>query len=163
MKAITLWRPWDQTFFLEDEALRKTVENRPWAPPRTIRGELLALHAGLKWDQRGADAIEQITGITYRKEDSEPGVAVGVVRVVGWITRGGLFGLTYNWTHPGDYEPLIYDAAHSRWFFGPNGWVTAEPYRLPTPVPCEGAQGLWELPPDVDAEVQRQMREARGL
>lgn len=45
------------------------------------------------------------------------------------------------------------------WYIGsPSiGWLFDRVVRLPVPVPCRGAQGLWELPPDVLAAVREQI------
>lgn len=52
----------------------------------------------------------------------------------------------------GERDPL----ADSEWFFGEFGWVVEEPFALPEPVPCRGSQGLWTMPPDVEAKVLAQ-------
>lgn len=40
------------------------------------------------------------------------------------------------------------------WWVGPVGWYFRDPVAI-EPVPCKGAQGLWNLPSDVDAAVSR--------
>jgi hypothetical protein len=37
------------------------------------------------------------------------------------------------------------------------GWVLRNVRRLAKPVPCRGAQGLWDLPPELLAAVERQL------
>jgi len=37
----------------------------------------------------------------------------------------------------------------SEWFGGPFGYVLAKPRPLQTPVPCKGALGFWNVPPNV--------------
>jgi len=37
-------------------------------------------------------------------------------------------------------------------------WVLSDVVALPEPVPCRGRQGWWNLPPDVEAEVLRQLK-----
>ena len=47
MKAITLHQPWAS--LIADG--RKTIETRSWAPPRTLIGERIAIHAGWQIDK----------------------------------------------------------------------------------------------------------------
>jgi hypothetical protein len=61
--------------------------------------------------------------------------------VVGWI----------------DKPPASEEQA--QWWAGPCGWVLTNVVALPCPVPCRGYQKLWCLPPDVEAEVLRQIEE----
>jgi hypothetical protein len=49
-------------------------------------------------------------------------------------------------------------ASFDPWFAGPVGWFLEDVTVLPEPVPCRGDQKLWEVPPDVLAEVERQLR-----
>lgn len=46
----------------------------------------------------------------------------------------------------------------NQWFFGPYGWLLEEYVELPEPVKATGAQGLWNLKPDVLAAVREQYR-----
>jgi len=47
------------------------------------------------------------------------------------------------------------------WFVGPFGWVLSDVVVLPAPVPCRGAQGLWEVPADVREAALRQLPSGR--
>jgi len=40
---------------------------------------------------------------------------------------------------------------------GPVGWVLDNVRPLTTPVACKGTQGLWAVPPDVEAAVRAQI------
>jgi hypothetical protein len=42
----------------------------------------------------------------------------------------------------------------------PVGWVLDDVIALDEPVPCPGAQGLWQLPIDVEARVRAQIARA---
>lgn len=56
-------------------------------------------------------------------------------------------------------ESRTLTADQRRWFFEPTpddpnyGWVLSDVLKLAEPIPCKGAQGLRELPPDVNAAV----------
>lgn len=133
MKALTLWRPWPVLIVRGI----KRIENRKWSPgARLMVGEYFAIHAGKTWDPdccalaeaRGVDMIE------YWYENCDSAI-VGVAQYGGVVTQ-----------------------SEDPWFFGPFGWLLANPIKLASPVPCKGAQGLWALPP----EVERAVCETRG-
>lgn len=131
MKGLTLWRPWQEPV----AAGVKPVENRPWAPSVSMQLELergFALHGGKKYDRDGAEWME-MEGLWAPKPaaDSPQGI-VAVVALEHVVTE-----------------------MDSPWFFGPYGWVLRVLWEVDPPVPCRGAQGLWELPPDVESEVLR--------
>jgi len=45
----------------------------------------------------------------------------------------------------------------SQWYHGPHGWVMRDRILLPEPVPCCGAQGLWNVPPTVLDQIRDQL------
>lgn len=127
MKAITLVRPWPFAILHAG----KRIENRSWTPHRfqLSVGSLLAIHAGSKWDQDGADWIDITFGIDVPpKSEHVAGAIVGIVRYAG---------IAYKSPDP--------------WFFGPVGWVL-EDVRAIEPIPHRGALGLWT--PDDAAQIR---------
>lgn len=138
MKALTLWQPYSYAV----AHLDKRIENRGWMPPKWLIGQTLAIHAGKKIDQDAVEAIEDELGIVIEPDMIVNGAVESVVTVKGYVTE-------MRPTNP-----------QSRWFGGPFGWVLADTKPLRRPVPCRGAQGLWNLPEDVAAEVLAQIREA---
>jgi hypothetical protein len=151
LRGLTLWRPWAASIVHGP----KRVENRPWAPPSSLvrQGLWLALHAGKRWDEEGAEFIlnkwhaanveitkdARGTWMDRTRERRWPAKwtaqgIVGVARVVGAEEVGGMFG------QPSD-----------PWAFGPWCWDLADVRALAVPIPCRGAQMLWTLPPDVEA------------
>lgn len=147
LKALTLWRPWPSIMVHFDPEKRKPVENRTWAPPAWMIGRQLALHAGSRWHQEGAEFIEEQTGIRYSNEGCPRGAIVGV-GVVDRYFRREEFAL-----FKGDdvqRDPLY----RSPWAFGPYCWVLRDVVELAEPVPCNGAQGLWNVPPKIADEVR---------
>lgn len=127
MKSLTLYRPWPNAIAHHG----KRIENRTWAPPGSIIGQQLAIHAGKKVDK---EAVEEL-GI----EPGTAGAIVAVVTVLGWVKE-----LKAN--HP-----------QAMWFCGPCGWVLSDVRPLSLLVPCCGAQGLWVLPDDVETRVVAQL------
>ena len=39
----------------------------------------------------------------------------------------------------------------------PNWWILSNIRRLPTPIPCRGNVGMWQLPPELSSEVEKQI------
>lgn len=139
MRALTLIRPWPWAIFHAG----KDVENRSWAPraSQLLPGNLLAIHAGAKWDRYDAEWIDrllkEVAGTVPRTMPAQSDHVSGIIGVVRFM------GVTIECESP--------------WFSGPVGWRIAEPRLLPEPIPCRGALGLWALPPDVEASVRRQL------
>ena len=147
MRALTLWRPWDEPVACGT----KPVENRSWAPPSSIRGAWIAIHAGKKYDAGGAAFIMQrgFSLLPRAASDSRSGCVVAVVRLAG----------AFHQTAP---EPIWHDPTWqavllSPWFCGPWGWLFDRAVSL-RPIPCRGAQGLWILPSDVERLVRAELR-----
>lgn len=151
MLALTLWRPWDASMLGwrrpdgEFVAGPKDIENRDWPPPRRVIGADIAFHAGQRYDVDGVATMRRLGFDPPTDAEGSPGHVVGVVRVVRAI----------DVQHFALGEPLRADP----WLFGRYGWVVDHKRLLPTPVRCRGAQGLWSLPPDVEAAVRAQLRQ----
>ncbi|MGH8027225.1 MAG: hypothetical protein ACREO0_10915 [Pseudoxanthomonas sp.] len=120
MKALTLIRPWAWAIV----ASTKRIENRTWKADYIV-GKRIAIHAGAKVDERACVQIENFHGSVLPASARDMGI-VGTAIVTGFVTR-----------------------SHDRWFCGPIGWTLEDVIRLPEPIPCKGAQGLWNIPPDV--------------
>lgn len=150
MLALTLWRPWDTAIL----RLGKPVENRDWPPPAKLVGKRFALHSGKKFDMDGAATIfllahkdgfsHEVIRDRIARSEALDSVILGTVKLVRVISKAQ--------PQLGERDPL----ADSEWFFGDFGWVVEEPFALPRPVPCKGMQGLWTMPPDVEAQVLAQ-------
>jgi hypothetical protein len=117
-------------------------------------GKHFGIHAGKKWDPDSAASIEEHIGIRVPLESEHvAGAIVGVVRLVALISgRDGEFELLAG-TMPADFD--------SRWFVGDFGWVFDDVVPI-EPVPCRGAQGLWQVPPPVLEIVRARWKEAKS-
>jgi hypothetical protein len=139
VKALTLWRPWPWAIFYGG-AKRKLLENRDWPPPEYLvgRGHPLVLHAGKKWDDEGADFIRETLGIGVLPPEAEH---------EGLIGKTLLTGVARN-------LPEV-PAGQERWWVGDCGWLMHGPATVafPEPIPCRGAQGVWELPLELSHRV----------
>ena len=128
MKALTLWRPWPHAIFYGG----KRIENRTWKPWPSIIGKRIALHAGARYDAEGA-ALMRISGLYDAPSEHHcpKGVIIGVATITGCVTESD--------------DP---------WFFGPYGWKLADVIALPEPIPCRGAQGLWDVPYEAEMTLR---------
>jgi len=114
------------------------VENRTWATK--IRGKI-AIHASKSF--RKAEYLEFMqcaSGGLFPECSSlafiphypqfEVGVILGTVELVDCVTE-----------------------SNSEWFFGDYGFVLENPRQLIKPIPFRGALGFWEIPKDIESEL----------
>lgn len=147
MKALTLWQPWSWAI----AHAGKRVENRTWAPPASVIGQRIAIHAGKKLDVGAHNSL--IAHDVACPADYEDGYVRGAVESVATIHGYVICEEGHAKAH-GKADCRI---VHNMWFTGPIGWVLTDVVALPAPVPCRGAQGLWTLPADVESAVLSQV------
>jgi len=162
MKALTLMEPWGYAHV----HLGKRVENRTWRIPH----ERYALHSGKSVDKEGTAYIESL-GFKIDWSQVVPSAVFAVCDIVRQVEIDAEKKLT------GLHQAMLFDIEHERveagqplgllsipedqrkWAFGP--WAHVYETRtfriLPKPVPCKGAQGLWELPSPVWSAVFEQL------
>lgn len=147
IRGLTLWRPWSWAV----ACAGKRVENRGWPPPRWLLGQYLAIHGGKKYDREAAEDIADIFRLVV-PEDSwcDQGI-VAVARVVGYYAD------ELHEDRPGQLlGDLPKDQHH--WYCGPFAWALDNVCPIMPAIPCRGAQGLWEVPPDVLAVLRERWR-----
>jgi hypothetical protein len=177
VRGLTLYRPWDEPVV----AGAKPIENRPNPPPRSLLGQVVAIHAGKVWDPSGA-AFIRARGYRLLGDDgawvaNRVGAIVGVARIAGWLDRrpqsiqrgpdGEETGTVVCLDGPG-YEAhgsggriRIGQLDQSSWWFGPVGILLVDAVAI-APVPCRGMQGWWKVPADVEAVVRERVEAARA-
>ncbi|MCH9730779.1 MAG: hypothetical protein K0U84_14080 [Actinomycetia bacterium] len=128
MDAITLHRPWPSAIFDLPPGVAKNIENRSWPPPGDIIGTRIAIHAGIEWDQAGAELIEELTGQRFYSFNCPRGV-VGTV-IVRRVIHPRTGETDIRWWNPEYY-----------------GWFLAQPIRFDHPRPATGKQGVWTWRP----------------
>lgn len=153
MKALTLQRPWIAAFLLPTDP--KRIENRKWKPPASIIGSRIALHSGLGWWPNAEHDVcdnwlSSAERDAWQANKATTGLFATAV-VSGWVHSEG-----FDWAQPCTATELI-DARASRWFLGPYAWVLTDFVSF-EPIPCKGAQGLWNLPDDVLAQMPESAR-----
>lgn len=173
MKAITLYPEWAWAIVHLD----KRTENRTWAAWRDLQGHRIGIHAGRAFGGKvsrplaGRELVEafETSGVLDMArragwdvsleefEDLGPGVLVrfekdvfafGPQRVelrAEDVHRGALVGSSvYEGAHRND------PGSERRWGVpGQLGWSLSHVLRLREPATVRGAQGLWEVPPEL--------------
>ena len=169
MKAITLWQPWAS--LIADGT--KTIETRSWAPPSSLLGQRIAIHAALfsgshirglvkSFHPAGVVAVEELAGQPGRTilvrdpdrlmrvvADYPLGVVVATARLTG-------FGLVSARIGRSDEEVYVKRYHHEGSGFvdvpvDPYGdfspgrwlWFLEDVQRVDPPVPAKGRQGFW--------------------
>jgi hypothetical protein len=127
MKALTVCQPYAEMLARGPDV--KPVENRSW--PTRYRG-LLAIHAGKSQSWLADGDADQYPGMAF-------GAFVAVGRLIGSPEYERLSDWKAEWmairSHPETGGPFC--------------WILVEMRRLAQPVPCRGAQGLWDVPRDL--------------
>jgi len=173
MKALTLMEPWGYAHV----HLGKRIENRTWRIPR----ERYALHSGKSVDHEGTAYIESL-GFKIDWSKVVPSAVFAVCDIIRLVEidaekkltglhQAMLFDVLENVQHEGRLDDmgkveagqplglLSITEDQRKWAFGP--WAHVYETRtfriLPKPVPCRGAQGLWDLPAPVWFNVLSQL------
>lgn len=137
MKALTLIQPWAWAICYAG----KRIENRVWRAPLWLKDQVFAIHAGKKNNLEAcADLVAEELPVPLKHQMVQSAV-VALVRLTGCKP----------------VEQVAHREQRSRWAFGPWCWELADLVVLPKPVPCPGARGLWDLPPDVEKAVLAQV------
>lgn len=132
LRALTLTRPWASSIAHGP----KRVENRSWRPGADFpEGSVLAIHAGRRWDEDDlAWILERWPACPDREELHPAGAVVALAEVVKFERHQELFPV-------------------DEWSFGPWCWRLGRVFALAEPLPVRGAQGLWRLPTDLEADL----------
>lgn len=172
MRALTIWPEWMWSIV----HLGKDVENRVYPPPMSVRGKRIALHAGMHVG--GSYKPKSKNSVFYfdlvRQKAEEAGIASEYTK-----DEQGRKGIL--WTLPGgDSKILVLEeltlgavmatsVIRPTWSFCRKGEVECSPWAaltqnqwhlddvkvLSTPIPCSGHQGVWSIPPKMEAETMR--------
>lgn len=154
MKAVTVLQP-IASAMIEGA---KPIENRKWRP-RTVVEDfekrvpvklplLIAVHAGERWwNPTGAStAGPDVDGCAFTRQrwpgmpdvDTMPTRALlGVMRVSAFLDGDDLAGLPVRTL---DIDRIL----RHPWALGPVYWVLDRVWKLPEPIACPGARGLWQ-------------------
>jgi hypothetical protein len=160
LRALTLWQPWAWAI----SSGHKPLENRTWAPGASMLGEWLAITAGKK-RPLGESMLELARVVPeVAQANLHLGAVVAVARLAGCF-RVDDYGtvLEHAWGPRGSLAGWGRDNPRwSIWASGPWCWAFDEVVTLRAPVACLGARKVWELPPDVLAEVRKGFAAAKA-
>jgi len=126
MKALTVCQPYAELIACGE----KWVENRRW--PTSYRGPL-AIHAGKSRTWLGPTDESLYHNMAF-------GAIVAVCRLDACVRFNSITG---------SHDPKMIELAAHEHTEGPWCWVLRDVRRI-TPVPCRGAQGLWNVPNDLE-------------
>jgi activating signal cointegrator 1 len=138
VKAVTICQPYAHLIAIGE----KGIENRSWPTSHTGR---IAIHAGKSRDW-----------MLPTDEHKYPSMAFGAIVAVATL-RLKPHATLRQCLKFAQLPPDMQASEHAN---GPWCWLIAEVVRLAEPVACRGAQGLWELTPDVEYVVR--VREERA-
>jgi hypothetical protein len=134
----------------------KTIETRNWSTE--YRGDL-AIHAAMSkeaemacYDEPFFDVLRGAGLLDHRPAFATlpRGAIVAVVRLRDVKSTRWQDSLTRGTFPPNEWK--FGDFSDGRFM-----WLTDEIRRLQAPVPCRGAQKLWEVPADIERQVLGQM------
>lgn len=151
MKALTLIQPWATLVTIG----AKRVETRSW---KTNYRGALAIHAGktrfatalnLAWKEPFRSAMAPV----YLPEGGAGGYVYwfGAVVAVCRLTKCRIIDSAFE-------KPPEPEASFGNYSPGRYAWFLDDVVKVDPPIPAKGAQGLWGLPPEVEAELKE-----RGL
>lgn len=145
MRALSITRPWAELILRG-----KSVENRVWKAQQPGR---ILLHAAKSWEPSALSFAamagpDVLAGMSQSPNDHRTGI-VGVAEVDS-ICGNEMVDAGRSWT-PCQCGPWA--------MAGQYHWRLRNVRRLPRPVPCRGALGLWTPPAEVVAEIETQLAE----
>lgn len=126
LRGLTIQQPWATAIALGP----KRIENRKWRPHRRLidRGLWLAIHAGRKWDNDGAEYVTRVWPHCPPREFHVMSAVIAIARVVRAV------------------QVDEYDRRRDPWANGPFCWELDDVAALPWSMPAYGHLSLWELP-----------------
>jgi hypothetical protein len=163
LKAISLWQPWASLIAIG----AKPYETRSWAPPKSLIGQRIAIHAAKKPWVEVCDTLDERTFAAMRATliRSPAGLRLGCLPLGAIVCTAVLSGAYQVIQAPADSvirephrqwrnelgstfrpaEDLFGDYSPGRWV-----WALQDVVRLDVPIPCRGRQGWFDV--DLEAE-----------
>jgi hypothetical protein len=165
VKALTLHQPGASAIATG----AKVHETRGWAPPKSLIGERIAIHAGKSFGPGGKTAAREWVLAALELPDHKAWMREA--KIIMYLDR--VWDINYSTIPQGvvlctvrvaEVLPTkavrnsVEDTDYELGDYGPNrfAWRLDELRRLPAPVPLRGAQGLFNLPRDVEGAIHEQ-------
>jgi hypothetical protein len=146
LKALTVWQPWASLIM----ASAKPFEFRGWAPPASMTGQRIVIHAGSRPVKKTeiAELLLKLSGGDRNHTGLVPEIALPLLE--RWHTAPASLPLA-----SGLGTATLGQARSARAFFGNDSsrdehfnlaWPLTEIRPFDHPVPARGAQGFWVWP-----------------
>lgn len=140
MKAITLWRPWAD--WVADG--HKPIETRTHKRFECLVGQRIAIHAARRWDREAITAAWHYLTTELRE-------AINVIP----RNRPSEFLAT---AYVADLRELSFFDSHQALIDCEKvvryGLILEGVRKLQTPIPCNGWQGTWNVPPELVPKLE---------
>jgi hypothetical protein len=144
MHALTETGPWGSAIILGF----KPIENRTWAPPKTLIGQRFVIHQGKEFDAAAWDFCREL--VPEFPEVTPSGALLGTVKLRGYVRVDAAKGFAVaQWHGPENVAGKELDAILASPWRNPDAshlWCLSDPRPLATPIPCKGMQRLWRVP-----------------
>jgi hypothetical protein len=148
MQALTEIAPWGSAIIRPEPLKAKWIENRMWAPPRSLIGSRIAIHQGKQFDEDAYDAVRDILEDFAPMGELPLGAFLGTVLLFGYVHVEGksIEVRTMEKVSSNALSKILgspwrnAEATHL--------WLLKDPRALAAPIPCRGMQKLWNVPPE---------------
>jgi activating signal cointegrator 1 len=167
VKALSLTQPWATLVAIG----AKQIETRSWGT--NYRG-WLAIHASkgfpkeakaLCWQDPFHDVLRQhywecVTSGTYDPDHDRPMPLGAVIAVANLHHVGTIYTAADGnpYVYPKEYSVKGNELAFGDYTLYRKGWILTGVRKLPQPIPCKGALGLWTVPTEIEQEIWRQVK-----
>ena len=150
MKALTIHQPHASLLFakLASGFPIKRAETRSWAPPFSLAGADIAIHASAR---KPAAAPDEMRGAAL-----PTGCVIGVgrglltwrvLKCIGELSMCRPWNTELDRRDPGPFLKTFLADRFGDWSEGRFIWTWREMWPLPEPVPAKGQQRLWDWTP----------------
>lgn len=169
MKALSLTQPWASLVAIG----AKKIETRSW--PTLYRGPI-AIHAAKGFSKSarktcGENPFREVLEAAGYKFKSSPrehwyhtpypytlvselplGAIVAVARLHACVPT--IEVTKFMTATPGTKFAAVHELDFGDYSAGRWAWILADGKRLPEPIPCKGALGLWNVPDDIARQLE---------
>lgn len=153
MKVASVWQPYASLIIQR----HKFIETRSWPAPKSVIGKRIAIASTktIKPEQRAAMVDPEFAGFYAQTgmpalEELPHGYLLGTVELHSCLP-----------IDEQDFDMITAEEkAFGWWKLGYYAWRLRDPIAFDRPIPCRGAQGLWDWTPD-EQNVQT-LEVARG-
>jgi len=153
VRAITIWRPWANWIAL----WLKTWETRTHKRLECLVGERIAIHAAKRYDADAGDLVAACVWGCDRREGRIPFNCTIALAAGRYVNRKEYETGIVAVASAIEFRKLTIEDAPAALCPTDGLWGLRldRIKRIEPAIPCRGAQGIWNVPPDVEATVRR--------